>query len=115
MSWICLCLGTGMISASFQEDSQSACITKSIMNNIIFCNLGQDRGKGDRLRVLVDVLDMSLFGDWDDICLFPGRFSICLRLKFDLSRASFKCLKSPSTRRPQFEYLDSKSIKHAVK
>ena len=85
------------------------------MNNIIFCNLGQNRGKGDRLTVVVDVLDMSLFGDRDDICLFPGRFSICLRLKFDLSLASdsFKCLKSASTRRPQFEYLDSKSIKQS--
>ena len=42
------------------------------MNNIILCNLGQDRRKGNGSRVLVaDVLDRSLFGNRDDICLFP--------------------------------------------
>ena len=40
------------------------------MNNIIFCNLGKDRRKRERAKVLVDVLDRSLFGDRDDICLF---------------------------------------------
>ena len=42
-----------------------------VMNNIIFCNLRKDRCKRDRAKVLVDVLDRSLFGDRDDICLFP--------------------------------------------
>ena len=41
------------------------------MNNIILCNLGQDRRKGNGSKVLVDVLDRSLFGDRDDICLLP--------------------------------------------
>ena len=35
------------------------------MNNIIFCNLRKDRCKRDRAKVLVDVLNRSLFGDRD--------------------------------------------------
>ena len=38
-----------------------------VMKNIIFCNLGKNRRKGDRAEVLVDVLDRSLFGDRDDL------------------------------------------------
>ena len=41
------------------------------MNNVIFYHLGKDRRKGDRAKVLIDVLDRSLLGDRDDICLFP--------------------------------------------
>ena len=51
------------------------------MNNIIFCNLGQDRGTRDRLKVLFDVLDRSLFGDRDDICLFSQLILNLLQLE----------------------------------
>ena len=43
------------------------------MNNIILCNLGQDRRKGNGAKVLVDVLDKSLFGDRDDIILLLSK------------------------------------------
>ena len=41
------------------------------MNNIIPGSLAQERGKGNGLEVLVNILDRSLFRDRDDICLFP--------------------------------------------
>ena len=37
-----------------------------VLNNIIFCNLGKDRCKGDRVKVLIVVWDRSLCGDRDD-------------------------------------------------
>ena len=43
------------------------------MSNIILGNLGQDRRKGNGAKVLVNVLDRCLFGDMDDICLFPRK------------------------------------------
>ena len=43
-----------------------------VMNNIISGSLAQERGKGNGVEVLVNILDRSLFGDRDDICLFPS-------------------------------------------
>lgn len=42
------------------------------MNSIIPGSLAQERDKGNGVEVLVNILDRSLFGDRDDICLFPS-------------------------------------------
>ena len=46
---------------------------RTFLNNVIFREFRQDKRKGNRTEVLVNVINRPLFWDRDNVSLFPRR------------------------------------------
>ena len=46
---------------------------RTFLNNVIFREFRQDKRKGNRTEVLVNIINSPLFWDGDNVSLFPRR------------------------------------------